>query len=146
MGRQKFPRTLPDGIGAGRSPEDYLHRALEGMKEAIPRSHDSQMTAPSEQAFSDAHEFISCLDLNGCAMPEIELIGDGEINFSWELDDDNLQIDLGFYGTGKYSCLRAQRRPCSDLCRRRSRICWTARRHPSAAARLTASSRWPDFR
>ena len=62
------------------------------------------MTAPSEQAFSDAHEFISCLDLNGCAMPEIELIGDGEINFSWELDDDNLQISLGFYGTGKYSC------------------------------------------
>lgn len=104
MGMRNFSRALPDGIGAGRSPEARLHRALEGMKEAIPRSHDSEMTAPSEQAFSDAHEFISCLDLNGCAMPEIELIGDGEINFSWELDDDNLQIALGFYGTGKYSC------------------------------------------
>ena len=104
MGMRNFSRTLPDGIGTGQSPEDYLHRVLAGMKEAIPRSHDSEMTVPSEQAFSDAHEFISCLDLNGCAMPEIELIGDGEINFSWERDDGNLQIALGFYGTGKYSC------------------------------------------
>ena len=104
MGMRNFPRTLPDGIGAGQSPEDYLHRVLAGMKEAIPRSHDSEMTVPSEQAFSDAHEFISRLNLNGCAMPEIELIGDGEINFSWERDDNNLQITLGFYGTGKYSC------------------------------------------
>ena len=108
MGMRNFPRTLPDGIGVGRSPEDYLHRVLESMKEAIPRSHDSEMTAPSEQAFSDAHEFISCLDLNGCAMPEIELIGDGEINFSWERDDGNLQVDLGFTARGNIPVSRVE--------------------------------------
>lgn len=62
------------------------------------------MEIPSEQAFSDAYEFISRLDLDGCAIPEIELVGDGEINFSWERADGSLQIDLGFYGTGEYSC------------------------------------------
>ena len=61
------------------------------------------MRVPSEQAFADAFEFISRLDLNGCAMPEVRLIGDGEINFSWEQADGNLQIDLGLYGTGTYS-------------------------------------------
>ena len=90
-------------MGAGQSPAGRLRKAIEGMREALPRSHDSGMRVPSEQAFADAFEFLSRLDLNGCAMPEVRLIGDGEINFSWEQADGNLQIDLGFYGAGKYS-------------------------------------------
>lgn len=87
----------------GQSPAGRLRKAIEGMREALPRSHDSEMRVPSEQAFADAFEFLSRLDLNGCAMPEVKLVGDGEINFSWKQDDGNLQIDLGFYGTGRYS-------------------------------------------
>ena len=97
------PRTAPNGMGAGQSPAGRLRKTIEGMRKALPRSHDSGMRVPSEQAFADAFEFLSRLDLNGCAMPEVRLIGDGEINFSWEQADGNLQIDLGFYGTGTYS-------------------------------------------
>lgn len=85
-------------------PADRLRKEIESLKKGMSKSHDSDMKIPTDEAFTDALEFISRLDLNACPMPEIKLIGDGEINFSWERGDDNLQIDLGFYGTGKYSC------------------------------------------
>ena len=89
---------------ASLSPVDCLRGKLEDLKKDVPRSHDSDMKVPTDKAFADAFDFISRLDLNAHTMPEIELIGDGEINFSWARDRDNLRVDLGFYGTGKYSC------------------------------------------
>ena len=114
MGMRDSPQARPEGAGASLSSADHLRKVLEGMKEAMPRSHDSDMKTPTEQAFADAFEFISRLDPEVRVMPEIELVGDGEINFSWERDDGNLQIDLGFYGTGKYSCF-ARRDGCAPI-------------------------------
>lgn len=56
---------------------------------------------PADRAFRDAHTFIGCLPLSSIPVPEISLADDGEINFLWE--NENVYIDLGFYGTGTYS-------------------------------------------
>ena len=58
--------------------------------------------APTSEAFADAFEFVSRLDLSShSTMPSIDVADDGEINFFWKSED--LHIDLGFYGTGTYS-------------------------------------------
>ena len=58
-------------------------------------------TWPADKAFSEAEAFVS--NLPGSALPELRMgmVEDGEINFSW--DTEEIEIDLGFYGT----------RPCS---------------------------------
>lgn len=58
-------------------------------------------TWPSEQAFIDARIFIEHLPLTAIPLPSIGLADDGEINFLWATE--NVQLDLGFYGTGDYS-------------------------------------------
>ena len=58
-------------------------------------------TWPFQQAFEDARIFIKKLPLMDIQMPEIRLASDGEINFLW--DSKCYHVDLGFYGTGKYS-------------------------------------------
>ena len=57
---------------------------------------------PDDKAFKDARKFISGLPLALIPNPEIRLADDGEINFLWQNED--IHIDLGFYGTGTYSC------------------------------------------
>ena len=66
------------------------------------RTLGPDVQAPSSEAFVDAFEFVSRLDLNShSTMPSIDVADDGEINFFWKSED--LHIDLGFYGTGTYS-------------------------------------------
>ena len=56
---------------------------------------------PIESAFEDARVFITKLPLAHIPEPEIRFADDGEINFWWI--EENVHIDLGFYGTGTYS-------------------------------------------
>ena len=56
---------------------------------------------PTDQAFLDAVSFTERLPVTIVATPHISLADDGEVNFSWSQDE--MVIDLGFYGTGAFS-------------------------------------------
>ena len=56
---------------------------------------------PSEQAFSDAYDFILNIPLSQISSPIVSLADDGEVNFFWNVDD--IYVDLGFYGDGQCS-------------------------------------------
>ena len=53
---------------------------------------------PADAAFDDARRFIENLPPL-TIRPEISMVVDGEINFSWKTND--VYIDLGFYGDGE---------------------------------------------
>lgn len=57
---------------------------------------------PCARAFADAQVFVQRLPADSSPTPDIGLADDGEVNFLWITDD--VYIDLGFYGTGSYSC------------------------------------------
>lgn len=56
---------------------------------------------PVQAAFQDAGKFTERLPRSMRVRPHISLADDGEVNFSWS--HDAMQIDLGFYGTGRFS-------------------------------------------
>lgn len=56
---------------------------------------------PDDRAFVDAVEFTERLPVPLRASPHISLADDGEVNFAWSVE--GARIDLGFYGTGKFS-------------------------------------------
>ena len=56
---------------------------------------------PADTAFMEALAFIENLPMPLRALPYISLANDGEVNFAWV--DDQVRVDLGFYGTGVYS-------------------------------------------
>ena len=56
---------------------------------------------PTPQAFADAGAFIRSWTIPSMPAPHLTLADDGEINFYW--GQNGIHIDLGFYGTGKYS-------------------------------------------
>ena len=55
---------------------------------------------PTDLAFSEARFLVSKLP-SLRIIPEISLVADGEVNFLW--NDNDVYIDLGFYGTGEGS-------------------------------------------
>ena len=82
-----------------------MQRRLQGLREEARGEHpDPESRYPTPEAFADAWEFASRLDLNSCDFPTVSMVGDGEINFFWRRESDGLKVDLGFYGTGTYSC------------------------------------------
>lgn len=81
-----------------------LERLRSLQKEAAGEHPDPGSRYPTPQAFADAREFASRLDLNSCGLPMVSMAGDGELNFFWHRERDGLQADLGFCGTGAYSC------------------------------------------
>ena len=100
---------VPDA-GSARSnrpstPAERMQRRLQGLREEAKGKHpDPESRYPTPEAFTDAWEFASRLDLNSCDFPMVNMAGDGEINFFWHRGSDGLKVDLGFYGTGTYSC------------------------------------------
>lgn len=85
-----------------RASASPVQRLFELRAEQSMRQLDSDVKPPSPEAFDDAFEFMSHLDLNTHSiMPSIDVADDGEINFFWK--SEGLHIDLGFYGTGTYS-------------------------------------------
>ena len=87
------------------TPAERMQRRLQGLREEAMGEHpDPESRYPMPEAFTDAWEFASRLDLNSCDFPMVNMAGDGEINFFWHRESDGLKVDLGFYGTGTYSC------------------------------------------
>ena len=87
------------------TPAERMQRRLQGLREEAKGEHpDPESCYPMPEAFADAWEFASRLDLNSCDFPMVNMAGDGEINFFWQRESDGLKVDLGFYGTGTYSC------------------------------------------
>ena len=82
-----------------------MRKRLQSLQaEAVGEHPDPGSRYPTPQAFADARKFASRLDLNSYGLPMVNMAGDGEINFFWRRESDGLQVDLGFYGTGAYSC------------------------------------------
>ena len=91
---------------AGRSPAPATRmqeRLRSLQREAAGEHPDPGASYPTPQAFADAWEFVSRLDLNSYDPPVVNMAGDGEINFFWHRESDGLRVDLGVYGTGTYS-------------------------------------------
>lgn len=103
-------RKLASGARPARAsrlptPAERMQRRLQGLREeAMGERPDPESCYPTPEAFTDAWEFASRLDLNSCDFPMVSMAGDGEINFFWRRESDGLKVDLGFYGTGTYSC------------------------------------------
>ena len=92
-------------IGMGAMQRSSLVRemlsALDDAQTNQPADYYRSVTPPSNKAFADARVFVRTLPPELPA-PTISLAADGEVNFFW--DHDGVYIDLGFYGTGDYSC------------------------------------------
>ena len=87
------------------TPAERLRDRLQSLQaEAVGEHPDPGSRYPVIEAFEDARKFASLLDLNSCDLPMVTMAGDGEINFFWDRESDGLKVDLGFYGTGTYSC------------------------------------------
>ena len=87
------------------APAARLRDRLRSLQAAAAGEHpDPGSRHPVPQAFEDARKFAARLDLDACGPPTVTLAGDGEINFFWDRESDGLRVDLGFYGTGAYSC------------------------------------------
>ncbi len=93
--------NVPANYDFAHTPtKDLLDRLTELKKKystvSLPNS-----TLPSESAFQNARDFVLTLPLNRIEKPAIHVASDGEVNFQWSGPD--FQIDLGFYGNGKFS-------------------------------------------
>lgn len=86
-------------------PAAIRNRVLKQLDRLVAASGDRTMagtTQPCARAFADAQAFVQRLPVDSIPTPDIGLADDGEVNFLWITDD--VYIDLGFYGTGSYSC------------------------------------------
>ncbi len=80
-----------------------LSTRLETLRKFAQEDNSSDIDWPSEQACKDAELFIRLLPLSEIVSPNIYFAHDGEINFLWKRQNDELHVDLGFYGDGTYS-------------------------------------------
>ena len=79
-------------------PNQEVLSRLDNLRESGDRYVYPGGKGPADAAFDDARRFLEGLsELK--IHPKLSLVADGEINFSWENDD--VYIDLGFYGDGK---------------------------------------------
>lgn len=81
---------------------DRLLKQLGRLDTASDDRATAGTTQPCARAFADARAFVKRLPVESIPTPDIGLADDGEVNFLWI--SDNVYIDLGFYGTGSYSC------------------------------------------
>lgn len=87
------------------TPAERLRDQLQSLQaEAVGEHPDPGSRYPVIEAFEDARKVAACLDLNSCDLPIVTMAGDGELNFFWDRESDGLKVDMGFYGTGTYSC------------------------------------------
>ena len=86
-----------------QSPTVGLLSRLKDLFEQPKESRWPSKQWPTKCAYKDAHKFITLLPLMKIPEPEIRFANDGEINFLWAKEDLHVHIDLGFYGTGRYS-------------------------------------------
>ena len=89
---------------ASHSRKSPTYRLISRLTDLFETPEDARWPSakwPDGSAFEDARAFIAKLPLSHVAEPEIRFANDGEINFLWT--DDNVHVDLGFYGTGMYS-------------------------------------------
>ena len=87
------------------TPAGLVQQHLQRLQaEAVGEHPDPESRYPTSDAFVDARKFAARLDLNSYEPPIVTMAGDGEINFFWHRESDGLKVDLGFYGTGTYSC------------------------------------------
>ena len=94
------PDTLVD-IAMPTSAQWGLLRQLHTIQSVPESDRWPGADWPTEQAFEDASLFIRRLPPVAIHLPSIGLADDGEVNFLWKQDD--IHIDLGFYGTGTFS-------------------------------------------
>ena len=80
-----------------------LFTRLETLRQDVQNDNSSDVDWPTDQACKDAKLFIRLLPLSEILSPKIYFAHDGEINFLWKRQDDDLHVDLGFYGDGTYS-------------------------------------------
>jgi len=83
------------------SPTNRLLSYLDNLFKTPEDMRWPEATWPTKQAFDDARVFITKLPLGDIPEPLIRFAADGEINFLWT--DEEVDVDLGFYGTGTYS-------------------------------------------
>jgi hypothetical protein len=84
-----------------RNPTKDLFDRLTELKKKYSTAWLPNSTPPNDAAFQNARDFVLTLPLNRIAEPAIHVASDGEVNFQWSGPD--FQIDLGFYGNGKFS-------------------------------------------
>ena len=89
-----------DAIFQSNPTKDMLDRISE-LKKAYSQAWLPGSSVPTDNAFQNAREFVSTLPLSYVPKPAIHVASDGEVNFHWT--GPNFQIDLGFYGDGKFS-------------------------------------------
>ena len=83
--------------------KNELFARLETLRQDVQNDTSSDVDWPTDQACKDAKLFIRLLPLSEILSPKIYFAHDGEINFLWKRQDDDLHVDLGFYGNGTYS-------------------------------------------
>ena len=79
---------------------------LNRLKDFFEQQQETQWPStkwPTQRAYKDAYKFITLLPLMDIPEPDIRFADDGEINFLWHSDGIQVHVDLGFYGTGRYS-------------------------------------------
>lgn len=93
--------SVPANFDFGRNPTKELFDRLSELKTKYSTVFLPNSKLPSESAFQNARDFVLTLPLNQIVKPTIHVASDGEVNFQWTGHD--FQIDLGFYGNGKFS-------------------------------------------
>jgi hypothetical protein len=93
--------SVPANQAFAGSPAKELFDRLTELKSKYSTAWLPYSRPPNEGAFQNARDFVLTLPLNRIAKPAIHVASDGEVNFQWSGPD--FQIDLGFYGNGKFS-------------------------------------------
>jgi hypothetical protein len=93
--------NVPANYDFGRNPTKELFDRLSELKRKYSLASLPNSTLPSDSAFQNARDFVLTLPLTQIVKPAIHVASDGEVNFQWSGPD--FQIDLGFYGDGKFS-------------------------------------------
>src|SRR5258706_5105467 len=99
--------SVPANCVFASSPTKELFDRLSELKKKYSTPSLPNAVLPSESAFQNAKDFVLTLPLNRIIQPAIHVASDGEVNFQWSGPD--FQIDLGFYGDGKFSYYAAKK-------------------------------------
>ena len=84
---------------------NYFDRLDTFQNKAHGYQEPGDIKLPTDKAFKEAKDFIRLLPLPTILAPKIYFPEDGEILFVWKRKEDELHVDLGLYGDGKYSYL-----------------------------------------
>ena len=93
--------NVASNLDFSRNPTKELFDRLTDLKAKYSTVSLPESTAPSDAAFQNARDFVLTLPLHRMIKPAIRVAADGEVNFQWSGPD--FEIDLGFYGDGRFS-------------------------------------------